>query len=506
MAETDTQDADTALMDPTGEEEEYSYSITVEEAGPAAKKITVQIPQDRIAAKLEEQYGEMRTAAQVPGFRIGRAPRGLIEKKFGGEIKTQVAQELVRESYQQALAKNDLKVLGDPEFDESADLDLPAEGDMTYSFAVEVQPDLTLPDLAHLTIKKPVIPVTDEHIAQAMQNLREQQGTLVPVEDRGVEEKDYLTADVLVTADGEELAKQEAAQLVARPGRIAGIEVADFGTQVAGMNVGETRTLTATVPQTHPKESARGKEASIGVTLQGLKRLEEAAIDEDFLESLGFENEQELRDALKEQMEERVENDVRQNMRSQVTQFLLTNVQVELPEKLSAKQADRVVNRRAMTLMQRGMPYEEIAANVERLRSGAGEEGARELKLYFILQKAAEEMNVTVSEGEINGQIAMMAVNREERPEKVKQEMSKDGSLANLYLQMHETKAIDAMIERATVEEVEMDQAKLDAENAASEAAETGGEITGDFAAAGGEVGGGTSDATAEASSEHDAT
>ena len=505
-------DTDTALLDPTDElaEEEYAYAITVEEAGPATKKVTVQIPHDRIAAKLEEQYGEMRTAAQVPGFRIGRAPRGLIEKKFGTEIKSQVAQELVRESYQQALAKNDLKVLGEPEFDESADLDLPAEGDMTYSFAVEVRPQIDLPDLSMLTVKKPVIPVTDEHIDQAMQNLREQQGVLVPVEDRGVEEKDYLSADVTVTAAGEELAKQEGAQLVARPGRIAGIEVADFATKVEGMQIDETRTITATVPQTHPKEGARGQEASIAITLKHLKRLEEAAIDQDFLESLGFENEQELRDALKQQMEERVETDVKQNMRSQVTQFLLANVQMELPEKLSANQADRVVNRRAMTLMQRGMAYEEIAANVERLRTGAGEEAARELKLFFILQKAAEDLGVSVDDRELNGQIASLAIQQDARPETVKQQMKKDGSLQNLYLQMMEQKSLDALLEKATVEEVEMDQQKLDAENAAAEAAETG-EITGNFAASGGEVGATAEVAAAEGQQEdvtggHDAT
>ena len=86
-----------------------------------------------------------------------------------------------------------------------------------------------------------------------------------------------------------------------------------------------------------------------------------------------------------------------------------------------------------MDLMTRGMPREAIEANVERLRHGAREEGARELKLFFILQQISNEREVDVDEAELNGRIALLAVQRGRRPEKMKQEMAKDGSLAKLY-------------------------------------------------------------------------
>jgi trigger factor len=106
--------------------------------------------------------------------------------------------------------------------------------------------------------------------------------------------------------------------------------------------------------------------------------------------------------------------------------------------------------------MLRGVPRERVDANIERLRGPARDDAARELKLFFILQKTADELKVDVDEAELNGRIAMLAAQRGKRPEKLKQEMSKDGSLANLYLQMRDNKALDKVLESAQIEEVEL--------------------------------------------------
>src|SRR5437879_2304911 len=84
-------------------EPEFLYPITVEVVGPAAKRVTVQIPRDRIVAKLDEQYKELRQQAAIPGFRVGHAPRKLLERRFSEDVKGQVASTLVRESYEQAI-------------------------------------------------------------------------------------------------------------------------------------------------------------------------------------------------------------------------------------------------------------------------------------------------------------------------------------------------------------------------------------------------------------------
>jgi len=445
-----------ATATDTAEEQTFEYPIRVEEAGPATKKVFIEIPQERIAAKLEEQFKELRQQAQIPGFRIGHAPQKLIEKRFSNDVKDQVRRTLISESYQQAVEKNNLQVIGEPQFDNPELITLPETGPLTYSFEVEVQPEFTIPELKGLKIKRPKVEVTDTNIDQAMQNLREQQGALVPVEDRGVEDRDYLMADVHLKVEGNVVAHQHDAQIVSRGGRIGGVEVLDLDSQLRGLKAGETRTIKATGPLTHPNEQVRGKDIEIEISLKDLKKLEPVEVDQEFLDSLGFENEKELREALREQMIERIDYDVKQAMREQVNRYLLENVAISLPAKLSDRQEQRLVQRRAVDLMMRGIPQDQIAANLERLRTGARDEAARELKLFFILQKIANDQNTDVDEAELNGRIAMLAAQRGERPEKLKQEMAKDGTLANLYVQMREQKAVDEILTSAQIEDVDV--------------------------------------------------
>src|SRR3954466_5958604 len=448
------RNADTAVAEQEQDEKDFEYPVTIEDAGPGAKKVSIEIPRDRIEKVMEQQFKKLRQQAAIPGFRPGHAPQKLIEKRFQSDVKDQVRRQLISESYQQAVEKNKLQVIGEPEFDDPEAIQLPEEGSLTYSFQVEVQPDFTLPDMAGLKIRRPKVNITPENVEQAMNNLQEQQGTLVPIEDRGVESKDYLTADVHVKVNGEVIAHQHDAQIVARPGRVAGVQVDDLDKQLEGMKVGEKRTINVKGPETHPSEKMRGKDAEVELELKDIKRLELAEVTPEFLAELGFENENELRDALRQQMEEKIRYDVQQAMREQVNKFLLDNVQFELPKKLSDRQAERVVSRRAIDLMMRGMPREQVEASVERLRHGAQDEAARELKLFFILQKIANDQNVDVDEAELNGRIAMLAAQRGTRPEKMKQQMAKEGTLANMYIQMREQKAVDQLLSGAQVEEV----------------------------------------------------
>ena len=438
------------------QEEEFQYQIKIEDAGPATKKVTVEIPKDRIDAKLSEQFKELRREAALPGFRPGHAPQKLIEKRFNADVREQVRRSLISESYEQAVEKNSLQVIGEPEFDNPDAIKLPDDGGMNYSFQVEVQPDITIPDLKNLKIKKPKIEVTEENVNQALANLRQQQGALVPVEDRGIEDGDYVIADIHVKVDGNVVTHQHDAQVVARPGRIAGIQVDDLADQLKGAKSGDTKTIKTKAAETHPNEEIKGKDVEIEIAVKDIKRLEEAEINEAFLQDLGFAKQEELMDALRQQMEERIQYDIQNSMREQVNQYLLANTPIELPTKLSDRQADRVVNRRATDLMMRGMPREQIESNLEKLRAGAAEEGARELKLFFILQKIANDQNADVDEAELNGRIAMLAAQRGQRPEKMKQQMSKDGSLQNLYIQMREQKAVDKILEQAQIEDVEV--------------------------------------------------
>jgi len=435
--------------------EELPYQVKIEDVGPATKKVTIEIPQDLITSKLTEQFQELRREAAVPGFRPGHAPQKLIERRFQGDVRQQVCRSLISEAYEQVVQKNSLQVIGEPEFGNPEDLKLPESGNLSYSFQIEVQPDITLPPLTGLRIKKSKVEVLERHIDKAMKNLRDQQGVLIPIEDRGVEANDHLFGDLHLKVDGNVIWHRHDLEIVAEPGYIYGIKIEDSLKHLRGLRPGQTREFTVKVPEDHPNYDIRGKDVTVEVSLKDLKRLESAEVNQEFLTNLGFSTEEELRNALREQMIERVTYDVQQSMREQVHNYLMQNVWINLPAKLSQRQADRVVQRRTVELMMRGVPEPKIQEQLEELRSGAADEAARELKLFFILQKVAAEQNVEVNEAELNGRIAGIAAQTGRRPEKVRQEMSADGSLMSMYVQMREQKAVDKILESAQIEEIE---------------------------------------------------
>ncbi len=137
---SDEKGGDTAVA-------EIPYNIRVEDAGPATKKVFVEVPKEKVAEKIAEQFKELRQGAHIPGFRKGRAPQKLIEKKFSADVKEQVRRTLISESYEQAIEQNSLQVLGEPEFDNPDAVKIEEDAPLNYSFTVEIQPDITLPEL-----------------------------------------------------------------------------------------------------------------------------------------------------------------------------------------------------------------------------------------------------------------------------------------------------------------------------------------------------------------------
>ena len=243
-------------------------------------------------------------------------------------MKDQVRRTLISESYEQAVEKNKLQVIGEPEFDNAEAIKLPEDGPLSYSFQVEVQPEITLPDLTGLKVKKPKIDINEENVDQAMQNLREQQGTLVPVEDRGVEEKDYLIADVHVKT-GRQRRSPTSTTRRSSPARAASraSRSTTSTSSSKGLKPGETRTIKVKAPETHPQRSRSAARTSRS---RSRSRTSSGSSwprsTQEFLERPRLRERAGAARRLREQMVERIDYDVQQAMREQVNKYLLENV------------------------------------------------------------------------------------------------------------------------------------------------------------------------------------
>lgn len=454
----------------------------IEEIGPSRKKLTITIPADEVSSQLETSMSALVSEAALPGFRPGRAPRRLVEKRFGSAVKGEAKNQLIASAYSQAIAEHKLTVLGDPEGNEElAKLELEPGKAVTFTVEVEVAPEFELPSLDGIEVLKPIIEPTQAQVDDYIAKLAVNEGSLQAVER--AEPEDYcIGTGVMKIKGGDEVMRIPGAVIQVPPkekdgkGAILGVLVEDFAKQVGTPAPGETVTVTTTGPESHENEAIRGKALEITFEVEQCQRIIPATTEE-LVARFGLEGEQMLRESVMLRLNQRALMEQQAAMRQQIAQKLLDAVGMALPEKLSARQAERNLARQRMELLYRGMGEQQIEERIAELRAASGQQAARELKLFFVLAKAAEQMEIGVTEQEVLGRIAQIAAERGERPDKLRKALMKNNQIHMIAQQIREHKTMDSLLSKAKITEIPLEEfnAKMRAKSGEAKGGESKG-------------------------------
>jgi trigger factor len=435
--------------------EEIKDIVTIEDIGPCKKKVTIEILEEKVQEMLKGDYDELRKESVLPGFRKGRAPIRLLEKKFGEDLSKQVKVKLLADASDAAIKDNEIDMMGDPDIDYEK-IELPESGSMKFDFEVEVRPEFELPELEGIAVDKPKITFGDDEIDDAVVAMQKRAGVMEP-KDGAVEIEDQVIANIVMDIeDVEEDEKRENIEItVVENGNIEGIPVEDLTGLLVGAKSGDKKTVNVDVASTFYNELYRGKKIAIEIDIKDVKSLVPAVLDEAFYTRLGIEDEDELRDRITESMEQQADRDARTSMSQQIQQHLVENINFDLPESIIAEHSSRVLQREYTNMLIQGKQREEIEQQMGQLRASSEDQAKEQLKQFFIMAKVADKLEVEVTEEEINGHIAQVAAYRGKRPEKMREELIKDGSLSQFSLQVREDKCIDKMLESAKITEVD---------------------------------------------------
>ncbi|MFB0553997.1 MAG: trigger factor [Phycisphaerae bacterium] len=458
---------------PKEEESAMSKNIvTIEEAGPCKKKVLIEIPEETIKNATDEKYKELRKEALVPGFRKGRAPRRLLEKRFGKETTEQIKLKLLIEASDSAVKDNELQIIGEPDVDFEK-IELPDKGPMKFDFEVEVRPDFDLPQLEGIPVTRTKLQVSDEQIDREIERLQRWSGIWTPRKDGAVEPEDQIIADALIKAEGiEEEQKLDNIEIYVRPNGFVGqIPVEKLDELLAGAKTGDTKQISIDVPKTYFREEYRGKKVDIQIEIKDIKWLKPAELDENFLTRIGVEDENELREKTQDTLQSRLETQARTQMSEQIHQYLLENTDFDLPLDIVAEQSETLLRRQYTSLMMRGLSREQLEEQIEQLQAASEEQAREQLKAFFIMDKVADKLEIDVSDEEINGHIAQIALQRGQRPERMREQMERDGSLAQFKLEVRQNNCIAKLLETAKITEKKPDKKAKKARKTAKKSA-----------------------------------
>jgi len=181
--------------------------VTIEQTGPCKKKVIIEIAREKIKKATEKQYKELGKEALVPGFRKGRAPRRLLEKRFGKETTEQIKLTLLADASKTAIEDNKLQTIGEPDID-FENIELPSEGPLKFDFEVEVRPEFELPKLEGIPVTRTKLEVTDEQIDREIEQMQRWSGIWTPREEGSIELDDQIIADAVLKIEGIEEEQQ----------------------------------------------------------------------------------------------------------------------------------------------------------------------------------------------------------------------------------------------------------------------------------------------------------
>jgi trigger factor len=450
--------------DEAEEAEPLNLSVDIKSPSACERRVTVTIPRDDINRYYDNAYGELMPTSAVPGFRPGRAPRKIVEHRYKDEVTNQVKSSLLMDSLGQISDDKSFTAISEPNFDLDA-VEVPDDGPMTFEFTIEVRPEFDMPEWKGLKLKRLTREFTDKDVAEQLEQMLARYGQLAPFEG-AASDGDYLTVNIKSTADGKQVAEEAETVVRIRPtlsftdGQIEG-----FDKLMKGVKAGDKKTAKLKLTDGAPNAELRGKEIDVEFEVMEVKQLKLPELTADFLQEVGgFETEEQLRDAIRKNLERQLEYQQQRDARGQITALLTKSADWQLPQGLLERQSAREQERAVMELRRSGFSEAEIRARENLLKQNSKASTATALKEHFILERIAEEENIDVDDGDYEKEIFLIAMQSGESPRRVRAQLEKRGLMDVLRNQIIERKVLEAVQKEAKFKDEKYEPPKSDTE------------------------------------------
>lgn len=438
-------------------------NITVERLPECKARLSAAIPADTVTKTRREIVSAYATQAKVPGFRPGKIPTAVIEKRFADSIEGELKDRLARSAYSEARTKESLTILGIAQVEREQ-----FEADGSYMLAVEVvtEPDVEVPEYKGITVEVAKMYVTDEMVDNYLDNTRKQHALPVDV-DQAARPGDLAVIDYTASLDGQPLADQVEKEVgplatgsdhwvdLPEEGQEPREFIPGLAAAVLGMSKGETKTFDATFAEEFPVAVVAGKTVSYEVTVTQVKARELPELNDAFAATLGLESLEQLKERVRGQFEQQRERMRTQIIDNQILGKLTKDASFDVPQHIVFNETQRQVNQMVSRGYEQGMSEEDITNNQEDLIRSAEEQAKNNVKVMFLLDQIADKEGITVSDDELTRHVAMIAY-RQGRPlKKVAREFRDRNAFPELRHDIRVNKTIQLLRENAVINEVE---------------------------------------------------
>ena len=419
--------------------------------------LKISVSPDKVSEAVGEVTSNYAKYAKLPGFRPGKAPRSVVEKKFSKEIREEVTKQVLSDACREAIKDKGLRVLS---LSEVEDVVWGDDQSLAFRATLVLHPTFDLPDYKGIPVTVPSAEVTEAEIDEAIENLREQQADFPDIEPaRPAAMDDFIVVDYDGTIDGEPVhVKFPKAGKPLSHNADFWIKMTEeaffpgFCQQLVGANIGDTREFDIEVPADFPVEGMPGTKVHYKVAIKGLKARKLPELDDAFASSIAEgKSLAELRIMAREELQRQKHNNIDAAKRNGVMSALLSKVECELPTAMVRNQTQSILQEIVRENQTRGVAEEVIKEHEKDLVGSAAQSARDRIKGTFILLRVAEQEKIQVTEMELRTRIAQLARKYEMTFDKMLKELQKRGALDQISEEILTAKTLDFVAKEASV-------------------------------------------------------
>jgi len=423
--------------------------IELEEIESCVKKISVEVPLERINKEKEAIFAQLAKDVSIPGFRKGRVPHKILEKRYSKSVLDDAAQRLIQTSYQEAIETNMLQPVGDPMVD---DIRIEENEPLSFTATVEVQPKIELADFTGHKMERKISIVTDAQIDKILGAQRERNARFEPVEDRAVQEGDFPLIDYSATKDGQPLKMFQGKNKQVHISRDD--MLGEVYTQIIGMGKGEEKTFEDTLPKEFPDPELAEARLVFTIRVNEIKRKVLPELDDDFAREISsFDTMDDYKADLKTNLEKRNDSTADNNLRDDVMDYLIELNQFDPPPRMVERRAETIADRTEKRFSQQGIDFASSGLDHEKFRDKYKENAVKEIKEQFILAAIAEKERIKVEEDDMEKEIANIAELMGQSPESTREQIARSNGSQGLYQKVFMDKVYNAILAKMIIED-----------------------------------------------------
>lgn len=425
-----------------------NFNVTVEEIGPCKKRLKVEVPRENVEEELKKRLEELKGSLALPGFRKGKAPKGLIERQFSKQVQEDVRNSLLSNFYQQAIEQNKLEPIGEPEF---ADIDFDPSKPLNFQVTFEVKPSFELEGYKGLQLKRKSGEVTPEELQSALSRVGLSRMQLVSVEGGEVLAQDQVLCDYRVEVEGKTVSHEEEVALWVSGQRVGAFPVPDLTKLLVGARTGETKEVKVNLGSKFQVAEYRNKEGTLRLSIKEIKRPTVPELNDALAKQMNFPDLEKLKEAVQRQLEVEKKRWVEQDLQNQVFAKLLEMAKFDLPKDWIQRQTVERLYRYQLELLQKGVPLEDIEKEGGKLKDASEGSVISDLKISLLLGYIADKERVYATENDLEIRINEMARSYGTTAAKIRRHLEKQGAPSALRHQIREDKVIKLLLKEANI-------------------------------------------------------